>query len=107
MTNEETLIELDVICMSCQGEHYEDKDCGHRDKCYVTNCKEALEKQILMKPKVINKCEKFCPRCYDNELYFPVNNYDFGIKIGEIRKDEIKRITHCKHCGQAIDWSEE
>lgn len=42
MINEESLIELDVICMSCQGEYYEDRDCGHRDRCYVTNCKEAL-----------------------------------------------------------------
>lgn len=67
---------------------------------------EALEKQIPKKPQEISN-RKYCPRCYENKEYFPVNNWSFGININELHEDEVRRTTHCKHCGQAIDWSDE
>ena len=70
-------------------------------------CKSALEKQIPKKPKIKldfagliqeNKCEckyHYCP-CCKQELIATIND-----RIVSGRKHK-----YCKHCGQALDWSD-
>lgn len=94
-------------------------ECGLEkggDPCKVFHCDEihdalvmamdTLEKQIPKKPKMINRTKHYCPKCYNNNEYFPVDNKFFGVEISEEHRKEVRRVTYCKHCGQAIDWSE-
>jgi len=66
---------------------------GKCEKCVEAQSMavEALEKQILKKPKEAYDGLFFCPAC--------------GTLLGDIC--DILQFKHCLDCGQKIDWSDE
>ncbi|MCQ2088481.1 MAG: hypothetical protein MJZ37_10545 [Bacilli bacterium] len=91
MTNKEAIKAFKGNCFGCcvKGKHCEN--------CKTHMAIEALEKQILKKPKRVDHWA-LCPTCYSKYGF----SYDTlvgmrGLKTGE---------CHCLNCGQAILWEE-
>lgn len=69
----------------------------------LKEAKNALEKQIPIKPVYNCTRRALCPIC-DGELY-PKFSYVRRFKRQEIRIEE--KTAYCKHCGHALDWGKE
>ena len=86
MTYEETLKRIEIQKKAVD---------GYLPKLIYENVKEALEKQIPMKPVENEPMWAICPNCG-----------------GSISKDNVLEYiiygetSFCEHCGQAIDWSD-
>lgn len=94
MTIQEIIESIDY-CLEC------DNDSIPTTQDDLQTIKEALEKQIPKKPKIIkyeseyDTRDYFCPICNKCFIHFVDGEFYAG-----------KKDCWCSECGQKIDWSE-
>lgn len=94
MTPEEAINKIeDVLDSVIYFDESIDYELTTYDFEWLETAKEALEKQIPKKAEHEEGAWSICPNCGGNVC----NDTEHAVN---------KEVSHCEHCGQALDWSD-